>query len=184
MRNTLVLLLLVSFVWAKPPESKGFVRAVRLREKIADQRNKLAAAEEYARKPREEKILIAFDAGQARFEKKPIDGKTVVETIFGWDQVATAEPSEAGQRCLEMIPVAFQRRFASRIEINKRQRYDASKLLVDALDSKYSHIREAAISSLKKIYRTEKAFMYEPEMDKKERRDPIRKWRSFIRKAK
>ena len=70
------------------------------------------------------------------------------------------------------------------MEVPKKERYDASMVLWKSLDSKYLPVRTSAILALKKIYRTENAFMYEPEMDERERRDPIKKWKSFIRKQK
>ena len=67
------------------------------------------------------------------------------------------------------------------IEVNKKERYDASKVLVDALTSEYLHIRRTAIECLKKIYRNEGRF-YRADAHKKDRADKQKKWRTFIRK--
>jgi len=182
MRVALPLLLIAGMVAAKPPESKDFVRMNVLIPELAKRAKQLAEAEEYAKKPREEKMLITFARGERVFEKKKLDGEFVAKTILDWAEVNQDPPTDAAKRCLELLPVALEQEYARVVEVDKRERYAASRVLVKALDSDYLHVRISAVAALKKVYRTENAFMYEPEMDKRDRKDAIRRWDSFIKK--
>jgi hypothetical protein len=141
----------------------------------------LKGEEEYALKPREEKMLLAFGKGDKKFEGKNLDGEQVVATILKWGDVLQDPPTEAGKRVLASLPNVLYDRYAKAIEI-PRDRKDVSLKLCDALDSDLIHVRESAFEALKKIYRTPSGFMYVVDMDKKARQDAIKSWRNYVRK--
>jgi hypothetical protein len=180
------LLLLAAAADAQPPVSKDFARMKDLRDEIASRMAQLQEAEEYAKKPREEKIFVSFRRGDKKFENKtPLTGEFVVKTcLMKWEEVQRAEPSEAATRVLTGLPAALGAKYEG-ILLDKGDRYEASKVLAEALDSDFLHVRVAAIESLKKIYQTQQAFMYEPTKDKKaDRRESIEKWKRYIRSKK
>jgi len=184
MRVLLPLLLVAIHVAAQPPVVEdSFRRLRRLRTDIGDQYAALKEQEEYALKPREEKMLILFDKGEKKFEGKAIDGPKVVETILKWDQVNQDPPTEAGKRVLAELPGVLFRRYAQAIEIPKDRR-EVSLKLCDALDSDFPLVRGAAFEALKKVYRTPSGFMYNVDMSKKERQDPIKSWKNYVKKQK
>jgi hypothetical protein len=179
----LVPLLLVSVVaGAEPPAVPGFRRLRELREDIAGEYVTLKQREEFALKPREEKMLIAFAKGE-KFENKTLDGEKVVEMILKWDQVRADPPTEAGKRVLGELPTVLFDRYGKVIDI-PRDRRDVSLKLCDALDSDAIEVRRCAFEALKKIYRTPSGFMYVPDMDKKGRQDAVKSWRNHVKKQK
>jgi hypothetical protein len=181
--RVLVLVLLAGAAVAQPPEVKDFRRLRKFRDDIASEIVQFKEAEEFALKPREEKILIAYDKGDKKFENKSLTGPLVLETCFlKWDQVQQAEPSEAAKRVLAKLPDVFFKKYAQAIEVSKRERKSVSLDLVDALDSDYLHVRACAFDALKKMYRTPSGFMYVETMDKKGRQDAIKLWRKFVLK--
>jgi hypothetical protein len=182
MRLVVPLLLLSLVADALPPDVKGFRRLKKLRDDIASAHATLKQQEEFALKPREEKMLIAFGKGE-KFEGKKLEGEKVVEMILKWDQVLSDPPAEAGKRVLAELPGVLFERYAKAIEIPKDRR-DVSLKLCDALDSDSIEVRRCAFEALKKIYRTPSGWMYVPEMDKKGRKDAISSWRNYVKKQK
>jgi hypothetical protein len=181
MRFPAAVLLLAGAAVAQPPVAKDFVRMKELREKIAIRTAQLQEKEEYEKKPREEKILIAFERGEEKFDKIPkLTGKVVVETCLEWAEIQQAEPTEAGKRVLARLPLALEKRFAQVLEVNRKDRYDASQPLLEGLNSDFPLVRVAAFESLKKMYRTQNAQFYVPSMDKKARQKPISEWKKFV----
>lgn len=178
----LILLLLAVAAAAEPPAVKDFRRLKELRDDVAGRAQKFLDAEEYAKKPREEKMLIAFERGEKRFENKPLSGELVVQTcLMKWAEVQQAEPTEAGKRVLgKLAPVLFEK-YGKAIEVPK-DRKDVGKLLCDALDSDFLQVRAAAFDALKLMYRTPSGFMYVETMDKKARREAIATWKKFVSK--
>lgn len=180
MRPFAPLLLLALAAAAQPPVVTDFVRMRKFKDNIASRIMQLKAEEDFASKPFEEKMLLAFEKG----DNKKFTGKLVVMTCFvNWADVQQAEPTEAGKRVLAKLPEALYKRYGEAIDIPK-DRKEMSKFLLDALDSDFLHIRAAALESLKKVYRTQSDMMYVPDMTKKERVDSIRAWRKFVARQK
>lgn len=182
MRLTILLLpLLAAVTAAQPPESKEFRRMKDLKDRIASRSAQLKAQAEFEAKPREEKIVILFNRGEKKFERSNLTGEYIVETaLLKWAEMQQAVPTPAARRVLATLPDTLARRYTAAVEIDKRDRYGASKELLRGLDSEFIHVRAAAFDALKKIYRTQSGFMYSEKMDKRERRDPIKKWERFI----
>jgi len=183
MRLLVPLLLLSIVVDAQPPAVQDFRRLRKLRDDIASQYASLKEQEEYALKPREEKMLIAFEKGEKKFEGKALDGPKVVDAVLKWDQVLQAEPTEAGKRVLAELPNVLFKRYAQAIEVPK-DRKEVSLKLCDALDSDYIHVRASAFEALKRVYRTPSGFMYVVDMSKKDRKDAISSWKKYVNKQK
>ncbi|HEX5137750.1 MAG TPA: hypothetical protein VFY93_12300 [Planctomycetota bacterium] len=183
MRPALPLLLLAIAVVAQPPKVEDFRRMKELRSDMADRHALLKDREEYALKPREEKMLILFDRGEEKFEGKKLDGASLVVTILKWDQVNQEPPTEAGKRVLADLPNVLFRRYGQAIEV-PRDRKEVCLKLCDALDSDFTLVRASAFDALKKIYRTPSGFMYNVDMTKKERQDPIKSWKNYVKKQK
>jgi hypothetical protein len=182
MRLLLPVLLLSIVADAQPPAVRDFRRLRGLRDDIARQYASLKEQEEFALKPREEKMLIAFGKGEKKFEGKALEGPKVVEAILEWDQVLSDPPTEAGKRVLTELPNVLHDRY-NKIEIPKDRR-DVALKLCDALDSDAILVRLCAFEALKRIYRTPSGFLYVVDMDKKGRQDAIKSWRNHVKKQK
>jgi len=181
MRVAGLVLLVALAAAAQPPAVTDFVRMRKLKDNIASRIAQYTADEEYAKKPPEEKMLLAFLRGEKKFGKDDLTGKLVVTTcLVKWEEVQQPQPSEAGKRVLALLPDVLYERYAKTIDVPK-DRKDISKVLLDALDSDFLHVRSAAFESLKKVYRTQNG-MYRPDMTKKQRAEPIRYWNKFIDK--
>jgi len=184
MRALAPVLLLALAAAAQPPVVPDFVRMRKFKDDVASRIAQLKADEEYASKPDQEKMLLAFEKGEKMFGKQPLTGVLVVKTcLMKWADVQQAEPTEAAKRVLAKLPLVLNDRYAKVVEVPK-DRKDISKDLLEALDSEFLHVRSAAFESLKKIYRTEVGFMYVADMNKKERQAAIENWRKFVRKQK
>jgi len=184
MRAMGLLLLLALAAAAQPPQVTDFVRLRKFKDNIATRIAKYTAEEEFARKPAEEKMLLAFLQGEKKFGKEDLTGKLVVTTcLVKWADVQQPQPTEAGKRVLALLPDVLYERYAKTIDIPK-DRKEVSKVLLDALDSDYLHVRSAGFESLKRIYRTQSGWLYVPDMTKKERAEPIKNWRKFVGKQK
>ena len=184
MRALAPVLLLALAAAAQPPVIPDFVRMKKFKDDIASRIAQLKADEEYASKPDQEKMLLAFEKGEKTFGKLRLTGVLVVETcLMKWADVQQADPTEAAKRVLAKLPLVLWERYGKVVDVPK-DRKDMSKDLLDALDSEFLHVRSAAFESLKKIYRTEVGFMYVPDMNKAERKGPIENWRKFVRKQK
>jgi hypothetical protein len=185
MRPLLALLPLCVAAAAQPPAIKDFVRMRKFRENISARITTLVQDEEYAQKPREEKMLLTLEKGERTFEGKALTAEAVVETcLLKWADVQEATPTEAGKRVLTRLPEVMGKRYAGVLDVDKRDRYDASAKLIKALDSESLPVRNAAFDALKKIYRTSTGFMYEPTMTRKEREKPIKEWDRYVKRQK
>jgi hypothetical protein len=184
MRPLASLLLLALVAAAQPPVVPDFVRMKAFRDEVLTRLAQLKADEEFASKPPEEKMLLAFLNGDKKFGNELLTGKLVVTTcLMKWADVQRAEPTEAGKRVLAKLPEVLSKRYGEAIDVPK-DRKDVSKFLLDALDSDFIHVRAAALESLMKMYRTGQAFMYVADMNKKARAEPIKTWRKFVGRQK
>ncbi len=184
MRPLATLLLLALVATAQPPVAQGFVRMKRFKDEILTRLAQLKADEEFASKPIEEKMLLAFLNGDKKFGNEQLTGKLVVTTcLMKWADVQRAEPTEAGKRVLAKLPEVLSKRYGEAIDV-PRDRKEVSKFLLDALDSDLVHVQQAALDSLMKMYRTGQAFMYVPGMNKKQRAAPIKSWTKFVLRQK
>lgn len=192
MRILLPILLATAAAAAKPPTAPAFVRHDTLHFNLAEQFQKLEAKERFEAKPRIEKIILLFqDAkgdqpkyfGEGKDKIKLVGDDVAKEVLEEWKeiQVPRAKVSEENIRILWLLIPAMQARFARGGDIDKKERYDASRVLVDALMSDYIHIRSVAIECLKKIYRNEGRF-YRPDQPRKDRLDKQKQWKKFILK--
>jgi len=179
----LLLPLLAAVAAARPPESKEYRRMNDLKDLIASRAAQLKAQAEFEAKPREEKILILFEKGQDKFEGKSLTGEYVVEmTLLKWAEAQQPIPSPAAQRVLKDLPDVLSRRYTATVEVDKKDRYDASRELLRAADSDSPRVRATAIEALRKIYRMMSGFGYRDNMDKRERRGILKLWERHIDK--
>ena len=192
MRILLPILLAAAAAAARPPKAPAFARHDSLHFKLAEQFQKLEAKEQFEAKPRMEKIILLFqDAkgdepqyfGKDKEKIKLVGDDVAKEVLEEWKaiQVPREKVSEEDIRILWLLIPAMQARYGRGGDIDKKERYDASKVLVDALTSDYLHIRSVAIECLKQIYRNEGRF-YRADAPKKDRIDKQKKWRRFILK--
>lgn len=191
MRTGLMILLVASVVAARPPKARGFTREDNLHFRLAEKLQKLEAKEQFEAKPRIEKIIILFQNlkpndspyfGKDKDRIKLVGDVVATEVIEKWKdvQVPREKVSEENLRILNLLIPAMQARYGRGLDVDKKERYDASKVLVDALTSDYLHIRTVAIDCLKVIYRNQGRF-YQPNAPKKDRIDKQKRWRKFIR---
>ncbi len=185
MRALAPVLLLALTAAAQPPVIPDFVRMKKLKDEIASRIAQLKAEEDFASKPDQEKMLLAYERGDKKFGNQQLTGVLVVKTcLVSWADVQQAQPTEAAKRVLAKLPEVFHERYARWVEI-PRDRKDVSKFLLDELDSDFLHVRAAAFASLQKIYKmTNTGLMYVPDMNKKDRQDAIKNWRNFVKKQK
>jgi hypothetical protein len=192
MRVLLPILLAAATVAAKPPKAPEFKRHDTLHFDLAKAYQVLEAKEQFEAKPRIEKIILLFqDAkgnetkyfGEGKEKVKLVGDDVAKEILENWKEIQTprVNVSEENIRILWLLIPAMQAHYAAGREFDKKERYDASRVLVDALMSDYIHIRSVAIECLKKIYRNEGRF-YRPEQSKKDRLDKQKGWKKFIRK--
>lgn len=183
MRVRFALLALAAAAAAQPPAVPDFVRLKGFRDTLSSRMQQLAADEDFARKPDEEKMLISFDRGDKKLGKDDLTGVLVVRTILKWADVQNEKPTDAGKRALALLPDALGRRYAQVIDVPK-DRQAVAKLLLEGLDSEFTPVRAASIASIMRIYRKTDPMMYEPTMNKKERAEAIKKWQKFVTKTK
>jgi hypothetical protein len=183
MRACLALLLLALAAAAAPPHVPEYMRLRSLRDKVQSRIQQLQQEEEFARKPEEEKMLIAFSNGEKQLGKTVLNGELVVKTCLKWADVQLEKPTEAGKRVLALLPEALAKRYAQVIEVPK-DRQAVAKVLLDGLDSEFTPVRYASIQAIMRLYRKTDPMMYEASMNKKQRDEPIAKWRKFVTKTK
>jgi hypothetical protein len=171
-----VLLLLALPATALPPLSPGFVRLDELRIEVDQKKRDLLEQEAFAKKPREERMLLTFRK-QGDFEGKPLTSKAVVQACLEWEEIRTDNPTAAGQRVVELLPVVLRERCGP---AERRERRIVSRILLDALDDDYLPVRTAAIASLRAIYPFPREDRYDPKMGRRERISPIRAWKRHV----
>lgn len=180
MRIALALLLVVVAADAQPPLSPGFQRLKELRRAIEAKITELREREAFDKKPREERMLLAFRAKKA-FEGDELDARHVVEACLAWDEVARAVPTEAGKRVLDLLPVVLEEHCGrQRDKKDQQRRRQPSIPLLKALDSDHLPVREAAIASLRRLYDPPRVDRYDAASPPKDRRAPIRAWQRAV----
>ena len=178
MRRIASLLFLALVAAAEPPVSVDFVRIREFRERVQARFVELQQREEFDAKPREERMLLTFRKGETKFEGKAITGKSVVTACFEWADVQEPQPTERGQRVLDLLPTVLRERYE--VAVDRKERREVSNLLVKALDDELLHVRRAAIDSLKAIYGVPGGFKYDPTMASRERAGPIKEWKKYV----
>ncbi len=184
MRVSFALLLVAAAVAAEPPKSEHFRRMHDLTIRFTQRQEKLSAAEEFASKPRVEKILISFENGAKKFEKIKLTGENaganVVKAVLAWDELDKDPPTEAAERVLAKMGEVLEKRYARVVEIPKRERHKAALLLVAALMDERLHVRSGAFEALKKMYRTTAGYLYQPTASAKDRKEKQKIWKRQI----
>jgi hypothetical protein len=181
--RTLFLLALVAVpAVARPPSVTPILRMDELEVKLADLHDKLKAEEEFKNKPRVERMILRFDQGAKTFEGKKLTGEMLCNAILkDWKaiQQPMAQVAPADAAILALLPGALAKRYKAP-PIPKKERYDASKVLVKLLTANHDTIRKAAIDSLFAIY--DKSLLYKHDLPKAARRERQAKWRGEITK--
>lgn len=176
------LLAVAAVATAKPPKSENFLRMDDLTPRILKRIKDLEAQEAFERLSRWEKMIILFERGEKTFEGKKLTGDYLVKQVLKeWPAVQAEKPTEAVQKALKGFARALEERFAKGVDIDKRARRKAAKPLVDALTDDRFHIREAAIESLKKMYRNT-GLMYQPDAHPNDRLKRQRDWEKHIKR--
>ena len=171
---------------AGPPVVRGYHRMTKLEEKLADLAETLRKKEEFAKKPRQERMILRFyptppKGKETVFEGKKLTGEMLVKEILKWPAIQNMSPTPDALRILAMLPPALKTRYVV-VPTPKTPRYLASKPLVKQLDSPHFHIRKAAIDCLKAMY--SQSGLYKPDADRAQRRKRIREWKRRIEKLK
>jgi hypothetical protein len=176
-RSAAAILLLALAAEATPPLSPGFHRMRDLRRQIEARATLFREREAFDEKPREERMLLTFQKGEA-FEGEALKARHVVETCLGWADVGRAAPTEAGQRVLALLPAVLEERCGG--PKDRKERRQASIPLLKALDSDFQPVREAAIASLRRLYDPPRVDRYHPAQTAKERAAAIRAWKRTV----
>ncbi len=184
MRVLTALLLLALVAAAGPPQSKDYARMNDLLRRLGSRYEALVRQEEFEKKPRVEKILISYGRGEKRFEKFSLTGENVVKVVFDWDEVKKTPPGEEADRVLKKLVQVLTKRYARALDVPKRERYKASVLLVKALTDPRLHVRQAAIDSLKGIYRLTHGHFYQADQEAKELKKKQKTWTAYIKRVK
>lgn len=184
MRVSIALLVVTAAVLAEPPKSEHFRRMYDLTIRFTERQEKLSAAEEFASKPRVEKILISFENGAKKFEKIKLTGENaganVVKAVLAWDELDKDPPTETAERVLTKMGEVLEKRYARVVEVPKRERHKAALLLVTALMDERLHVRIGAFEALKKMYRTTAGYLYQPTASAKDRKEKQKVWKRQI----
>ena len=100
-----LLLVFAPVAAAKPPASSGFVRLQQLNTDLAKRYQELKKAEEFAKKPLPEKLLIKWDEGAESFGSvKKLTGEVVVKAVFdNFDEFKKLHPAFVVLKKEEMI---------------------------------------------------------------------------------
>jgi len=171
-----VLLGLAAPALARPPQSPPFMRMDDLGPRLADLYQQLRQAELFAQKTRQERMILRFQQGAAEFEHKKLTDRAFVEEILvKWQAVQKPEERcEADHlRILALLSGALRARY-NVVPIPKSERYQASKVLVKGLKSKYDIIRKTAIQCLDAIYG--RTLLYRHDASPGQRNERYRKW--------
>jgi len=183
MMRVACLVLLVAPAIARPPVAPDFARMAELQIQLTDKLQTIRRKEEFARKPRVERMTLSFERGAAEFEGKKLTGERVAEELFEkWSELPKKEgdASPEVKRVLSLVPQAMKVRYANVVPIPKNNRYQASKVLVAALVHKNFHVRKAAIDALVAIYG--RSLLYKPDASPNQRKARQKKWKREIDK--
>ena len=182
MRVLLLTVLFLAPALARPPETPPFMRMDELGPRLADLNAKLQKAELFAKKIRQERMILRFERGDKEFENKRFSDRSFVEEILvKWQAVQKPEEEcEADHlRILALLPRALKARYDI-FPVPKAERYQAGKVLVKALKSKHFVLRKTAILCLDAIYG--RMLLYRPDASPGQRNDRYRKWLKEIDK--
>ena len=177
-----ILLLLVGLASAKPPSSDGFERIDALQRQLAARLQKLKTAEEFEKKPLPEKLLIKWSDNEKKFENVKLSGESVLEAIFEWDEFIGEKPSEAADRVAKQLPEVIKTRYGEAVKLTssfKKDRYEASKVLVNQLVKPPLHVRILAIECLKNMYGARRGYVAEDDKSKRSKRQS--EWSKYIK---
>ena len=169
--------------FARPPEVPEFARMADLKMRLVDRLQTLRAKEEFARKPRQERMVLSFQREIVEFDGKKLTGELVARELFEkWAKLPKKEGDADAEvkRILALVPQAMKVRYANVVPIPKNNRYQASKVLVAALLHKNFHVRKAAIDSLVAIYG--RSLLYKPDASSGQRKARQKKWKREIEK--
>jgi len=179
--TSIAVLGLVAPGWAKPPTFPGYERAAGIQGRLRDAQRRLKAEEEFRKFPRMKKILISMKQGKEEFDDLELSGPKVLrEALSDWDAIDKPEEEVAPEdlAILQLLPEALERRYP-RGKFDRRERYRASDMLVDALMDDRLHVRKVAIRSLMKIYDST-ARLYQPQQNRRMRRSRAKAWKKYI----
>ncbi len=176
-----LLLALLPPAAAKPPVLPGYARMDDLESDLVANAQRMREEEEFAAKPFAERLILKFQEGATSYEHvKRLDGEDLAEEILEkWKEAQAEEVGKEVARILAMLPEALRARYDVN-PIPKRERFKASKPLVDALTHKYTPIRQTAIDCLKAIYGQTR--LYQPDLPLKKRIDIQKDWKKQIEK--
>jgi len=176
-----LLLALLPPASAKPPVLPGYARMDDLESDLVSAAQRMREEEEFAAKPFAERLILKFQERATSYEHmKRLDGEDLVEEILEkWKEAQAEEVDKEVVRILAMLPEALKARYDVN-PIPKRERFKASKPLVDALTHRYTPIRQAAIDCLKAIYGQTR--LYQPDLPPKKRMDIQKDWKKQIDK--
>lgn len=182
-----LLLLAAAVGEARPRAMPDFTRYGTLVEQFAEIVSDAREREEFERKPREEKLLILFARGAKEFEgKKVLTPKWVAQQIFEeWKAVKADSVGPEEEKILEYCAQVFKEHFA-RFGVNippavLRERWEASKVFVEALDSNHLVLRRAAFRVLSALYMVD--YDYDPAAQRSLRVASKKKWEAHVRRA-
>ncbi len=173
-------------VHAKPPTLAAYERANGIDGRLQIARRRLQAEERFRSFPRMKKILISMQQGKTTFDGLELGGQRLVrEVLKKWKpiQQPKADVSSGDLAILALLPAALKKRYPRGQKIDKLERFQASKALVDALMDERLHIREIAIESLKTIYDTS-ARMYQAAQSRRDRKTRKSAWMDYIKREK
>jgi hypothetical protein len=163
-----------------PPISTGFARLREFREALRGREAGLREQEEFARKPREEKMLLALRKRE-KFEGKEITAKAAAAACFEWADARRDVAPEATERTLALLPVVLGECW--RRSFDRKERRDVSSVLVKALEDDVLRIRRAAIASLRALYAQPRGDAYDPAAPEKIRDAAAKAWKRHVAQA-
>lgn len=177
-----VALLLGSAALARPPAAPHYARHDTLEVILRERQQDLQRREEFEAKPFVWRALIRFSQGHQTYERLRLTGDKVIEEIEKWEALAqpTASLSEEAKGVLADLAPALGKRFPRGGDIDRLERYKASKLLVDWLTHDLYHFRATGIAGLEAMYQTRR--MYQPDKQAADRKRLQRDWLNYIKK--
>ena len=174
---------LPSHVEAKPPASPDFMRTDAFKKALEARLKKLQEQEEFDAKPRPEQLVLLLKRGTKRLGSEKLTGAGVIKEVFGWKELRAAALGKPAERTAELLPEALHACYGSLDRKSKsaaRERYKASRELVDALTDKHLRIRTIAIACLSAVYGETRG--YKPGAPESERKRIQKKWAKAIRR--
>ena len=172
-----------SHVEAKPPAATDFMRADALQKALAVRLQALKDEEDFKAKPRPEQLVILMNRGTLKSGREKLTGADAIEQVFEWKALRAATLDDSAKRTMAMLPDALRSCYGklnvkSRSEM--RERYKASRELVDALMDKHVRIRQLAIDCLMAVYGETRG--YTSTASDSERKRIQKKWAKAIRR--